>query len=75
MNRVYAGIDLHSNNNVVVVTDDEDKILYRKRRRNELDEVLGALSPFARDLAGAPGSRTNWPAPVTTCCVTGRTST
>ena len=23
MNRVYAGIDLHSNNNVVVVTDDE----------------------------------------------------
>jgi transposase len=52
---------LHSNNNVVVVTDDEDKVLYRKRRRNELDEVLGALSPFARDLAGVVVESTyNW---------------
>jgi transposase len=61
MNRVYAGIDLHSNNNVVVVTDDEDKVLYRKRRRNELDEVLEALSPFAQDLAGVVVESTyNW---------------
>lgn len=61
MNRVYAGVDLHSNNNVVVVTDDEDKVLYRKRRRNELDEVLEALSPFARDLAGVVVESTyNW---------------
>ena len=61
MKTLYAGIDLHSNNNVVVVTDDADKVLYRKRRRNELDEVLGALSPFAEDLVGVVVESTyNW---------------
>lgn len=61
MKTLYAGIDLHSNNNVVVVTDDEDKVVYRKRRRNELDEVLSALSPFAQDLSGVVVESTyNW---------------
>jgi transposase len=61
MNRLYAGIDLHSNNNVVVVTNAEDEVVYRKRLRNELDEVLGALAPFARDLTGVVVESTyNW---------------
>ena len=61
MKGLYAGIDLHSNNNVVVVTDAEDKVLYRKRLRNELDVVLGALSPFSDLLRGVVVESTyNW---------------
>ncbi len=61
MKTLYAGIDLHSNNNVVVVTDAEDKVVYRKRLRNELDAVLGALSPFSNSLRGVVVESTyNW---------------
>jgi transposase len=61
MERVYGGIDLHSNNNVVVVVDEEDRVLHRKRLRNELGEVVDALSPFAKDLRGVVVESTyNW---------------
>ena len=61
MKTLYAGIDLHSNNNVVVVTDAEDKVVYCKRLRNELDAVLGALSPFSDSLHGVVVESTyNW---------------
>ena len=61
MKTLYAGIDLHSNNNVVVVTNDADEVVYRKRLRNELDEVLGALSPFEKRLSGLVVESTyNW---------------
>lgn len=61
MKTLYAGIDLHSNNNVIVVTDAEDKVVYRKRLRNELDAVLGALSPFSDSLRGVVVESTyNW---------------
>ena len=61
MRRLYAGIDLHSNNNVVVVTDDEDRVVYRKRLRNELDAVVGALSPYSGLLVGVVVESTyNW---------------
>ncbi len=61
MNKLYVGIDLHSNNSVVVVADEEDKVMYRKRLPNELDAVLGALGPFAKDVAGVVVESTyNW---------------
>ncbi len=61
MDTLYGGIDLHSNNNVVVVTNGADRVLYRKRLRNDLDEVLRALSPFADDLSGLVVESTyNW---------------
>ncbi len=61
MNRLYVGIDLHSNNSVVVVADEEDKVVYRKRLPNELDAVLGALRPFEKDVAGVVVESTyNW---------------
>ena len=61
MDTLYGGIDLHSNNNVVVVTNDADRVLYRKRLRNDLDEVLRALSPFANSLNGLVVESTyNW---------------
>ena len=61
MERVYAGIDLHSNNNVVVVTNEEDRVLYRKRLRNELEPVLKGLDPYANELRGVVVESTyNW---------------
>lgn len=61
MGEVYAGIDLHSNNNVVVVVDGEDRVVYHKRLNNELAEVVGALSPFSKDLSGVVVESTyNW---------------
>jgi len=61
MDTLYAGIDLHSNNNVVVVTDDEDNVVYRKRLQNELGDVLDALSPFEKNVAGVVVESTyNW---------------
>jgi transposase len=43
--KLYAGIDLHANNHVLVVSDEEDHILSQKRLRNELSEILRALTP------------------------------
>jgi len=61
METLYCGIDLHSNNNVVVVTNEGDEVVYRRRLRNELDLVLGALSPFAKRLHGVVVESTyNW---------------
>ena len=61
MDALYCGIDLHSNNNVVVVTNEEDSVVYRKRLRNELGDVLEALWPFERELAGVVvESAYNW---------------
>ena len=61
MRTLYAGIDLHSNNSVVVVTDAEDKVVYRKRLRNEVDAVLGALSPYSDSVGGVVVESTyNW---------------
>lgn len=61
MDTLYGGIDLHSSNNVVVVTNEADEVVYRKRLRNDLDEVLGALSPLAHRLSGLVVESTyNW---------------
>ena len=61
MNTLYCGIDLHSNNNVVVVSNEKDEVVYRKRLPNELDVVVGALSPFAERLRGVVVESTyNW---------------
>lgn len=59
--KYYAGIDLHSNNSVVVVIDEADRVHYRKRLGNDLDEIVGALFPFERELSGVVVESTyNW---------------
>ena len=59
--KLYAGIDLHANNSVVVVIDEEDRILYQKRLRNELTELLQALTPYQETLQGIVVESTyNW---------------
>ena len=61
MRTLYAGIDLYSNNDVIAVTDAQNKVVYRKRLRNELDAVLGALSPFSDWLYGVVSITTDLP--------------
>jgi len=57
----YSGIDLHSNNAVLVITDEEDRVLYQKRLQNRLQDVLSALEPHRRELAGVVVESTyNW---------------
>ncbi len=57
----YAGIDLHANNSVVVVSDEEDHVLYQKRLRNELSEIVRALTPHQELLQGIVVESTyNW---------------
>lgn len=59
--RVYGGIDLHSNNCYLVVIDDEERVLFEKRLRNDLKEILLALSPFRERMAGIVVESTfNW---------------
>ncbi|MDY6895374.1 MAG: IS110 family transposase [Thermotogota bacterium] len=57
----YAGIDLHSSNNYIVVIDKDDKRLFEKRLSNNIDDILKALKPFKKSLAGVVVESTyNW---------------
>lgn len=59
--KLYAGIDLHANNNVLVVSDEDDHVLYQKRLRNDLSEILRALTPYHDTLQGIVVESTyNW---------------
>ena len=59
--KLYAGIDLHANNHVLVVSDEDDHVLYQKRLRNELSEILRALTPYQEPLQGIVVESTyNW---------------
>jgi transposase len=59
--KLYAGIDLHANNSVVVVSNEEDHIIYQKRLRNELGEILAALTRYRESLQGVVVESTyNW---------------
>ena len=61
MERLYAGIDLHSNNNVLVIINEQARVLYQKRLRNELHVVLGELAPYQNELCGVVVESTyNW---------------
>lgn len=61
MNTLYAGIDLHSNNSVLVISNEKDEVLYDKRLKNDLDTILRALAPHARELVGIVVESTyNW---------------
>jgi transposase len=59
--KLYAGIDLHANNSMVVVIDEADRVLYQKRLRNELSEIVRALTPHQELLQGIVVESTyNW---------------
>ena len=61
MEKVYAGIDLHSSNNYMGIIDEQDHRLYQKRLPNNLDNVLLALEPFKESMEGVIVESTyNW---------------
>src|SRR5438094_1467642 len=61
MNKVMAGIDLHSNNLVVGIMDQEGKRVGEKKLPCELQEVVKVLVPFKKRLEQvAVESTYNW---------------
>ncbi len=59
--KLYGGIDLHSNNSVIALLDEEDRVVYQRRVPNDLQQVLGALAPFAEAIEGLVVESTyNW---------------
>jgi hypothetical protein len=71
---LYAAIDLHSNNNFLAIIDQKDHRLCEKRLKNEMSEVLTALSPFKERIHAIDrhstgiGSSTVFKTPGMTCC-------
>jgi transposase len=59
--KLYCGIDLHSNNHYVSIIDQKDKRLKEKRLSNDLSKTLSLLEPYQNDLQGiAIESTFNW---------------
>jgi transposase len=57
----YSGIDLHANNSVVTVTDEEDRVVAEKRLPNDLEKIIGLLTPWREELVGVVVESTyNW---------------
>ncbi len=61
MERLYSGIDLHSNNSYVVVINQDDRKLYQKKLPNATEIILSELAPFKETLEGVVVESTfNW---------------
>jgi transposase len=59
--KLYGGIDLHSNNSVVALLDETDRSVYRKRLPNDLETIVGQLSPYRESIEGLVVESTyNW---------------
>ena len=61
MEKLYCGIDLHSNNNYIVVSNGNENKLLQKRLPNDLIEVKRILNPFKDRIQGVVVESTyNW---------------
>lgn len=61
MEKLYVGIDLHSNNNVISIIDGENKQIYCGKLKNSLNEVLEKLAPYKEGISGIVVESTfNW---------------
>ena len=61
MNKLYAGIDLHSNNNYLCLINQRDQRVHEVKLKNDLQRVVFELKPFQRDLEGIVVESTyNW---------------
>jgi len=57
----YVGMDLHSNNTVMVIIDDDEKWAFKRKFKNNLKEIVQALTPFRASLSGVVVEATyNW---------------
>lgn len=58
---LYTGFDLHSNNNYLGIIDHEGKRIFRRKLHNHPEQILEALQPFQKDVAGIVVESTyNW---------------
>lgn len=61
MNKLYAGIDLHSNNNHVGIINQDNKRIYHKKLPNQEDVILAELEPYKEQVASVTIESTfNW---------------
>jgi transposase len=61
MEKLYCGIDLHSNNGMYAMIDANDRRVYRQKLPNDLPTILTALQPYRRQLQGVVVESTyNW---------------
>jgi transposase len=61
MRRLYAAFDLHSSNNYLAIIDEEGKRLLSKKLPNDPEQILAALRPHEKKIAGiAVESTYNW---------------
>jgi transposase len=57
----FVGLDLHSNNVCCLITDESDRWVFKRRLKNSAHEVLNALKPYKRRIAGVAVEATfNW---------------
>lgn len=61
MEKLYCGMDLHSNNTYCGISDGMEKRVFRYRFPNDLGTILSGLAPFRERLTGvAVESTYNW---------------
>lgn len=61
MDKLYAGIDLHSNNNHLGILNQDSKRIYHKKLPNYEDVILAELEPFKEQLVSITVESTfNW---------------
>jgi transposase len=59
--KLYCGIDLHSNNNFIVIIDKDDNRFFEKKPPNESSKILMILKPYQKKLVGIVIESTfNW---------------
>ncbi len=59
--KLYIGIDLHSNNHFLTIIDEQDNRLFEKRLKNNINDTLKVLKPYASSIqAIAIESTFNW---------------
>lgn len=61
MEKLYVGIDLHSNNNVISIIDEENRLIWGGKAKNSISEVLEKLQPYKDEISGVVVESTfNW---------------
>ena len=61
MDRLYAGIDLHSNNSFLAIIDEQDWVVFKKRLPNDAASIIGVLELFRENMVGVVVESTfNW---------------
>lgn len=59
--KLYVGLDLHSNNSYLAIVDQKGKRVFNKRVVNDLDMIFAAIKPFKKNISDITVESTyNW---------------